>query len=156
MVTAYYFGARQSPGTLSVMPGLDPGIHLLRKNALREADGLHRNSGLPEFRIIMSAASRAGPTCGVKPGNDAVSWRARGAIHARQTRSAPSPACGQGNRIWVNKYESLTERTESKSSEIPVLFTHMRLPCACGGGVGWGRTSVQTGDMGNSLDRIHG
>src|SRR5713226_3597835 len=96
MVTAYYFGARQSPGTLSVMPGLDPGIHLLRKNALREADGLHRNSGLPEFRIIMSAASRAGPTCGVKPGNDAVSWRARGAIHARQTRSAPSPACGGG------------------------------------------------------------
>src|SRR6266851_10524789 len=54
--------------------------------------------------------------------------------------SVPSPACGQGNRIWVNKYESLTERTESKSSEIPVLFTHMRLPCACGGGLGWGHT----------------
>src|SRR5713226_1139847 len=52
--------------------------------------------------------------------------------------SVPSPACGQGNRIWVNKYESLTERTESKSSEIPVLFTHMRLPCPRAGEGGEG------------------
>ena len=40
-----------------------------------------------------------------------------------------SPLAGQGNRIWVNKDESLLEQTESKSSEIPVLFTHMRFPC---------------------------
>src|SRR6266849_6122600 len=55
--------------------------------------------------------------------------------HGGATYSVCSlPPCGQGNRIWVNKYESLTERTESKSSEIPVLFTHMRLPCPQGGG----------------------
>src|SRR6266851_75462 len=55
--------------------------------------------------------------------------------HGGATYSVCSlPPCGQGNRIWVNKYESLTERTESKSSEIPVLFTHMRLPCPVGGG----------------------
>src|SRR5216683_4515710 len=51
---------------------------------------------------------------------------------ARSLRIRPHPnppPQAQGNRIWVNKYESLTERTESKSSEIPVLFTHMRLPC---------------------------
>jgi hypothetical protein len=35
----------------------------------------------------------------------------------------------QGNRIWVNKDESSAERIESKSNEIPVLFTHMRFPC---------------------------
>jgi len=33
------------------MPGLDPGIHLLEQN-LYVMDGLHRNSGLPELRII--------------------------------------------------------------------------------------------------------
>jgi hypothetical protein len=49
------------------MPGLDPGI--LEQN-LYVMDGLHRNSGLPELRIILCAASRVNPTCGVKPGND--------------------------------------------------------------------------------------
>src|SRR6266852_5019652 len=74
--------------------------------------------------------------------------------------SVPSPACGQGNRIWVNKYESLTERTESKSSEIPVLFTHMRLPCACGGGTGKGAcTKIRTSlppppQAGEGADRV--
>src|SRR5712691_9453486 len=40
-------------GTASrrVMPGLDPGIHQ-KKGFLIRDDGLHRNSGLPEFRII--------------------------------------------------------------------------------------------------------
>ena len=52
-----------------------------------------------------------------------------GTYRITPTPPHPSPASAQGNRIWVNKYESLTERTESKSSEIPVLFTHMRLPC---------------------------
>jgi hypothetical protein len=32
---------------------------------------LHLNSGLPEFSILKSAASRVHPTCGVKLGNDA-------------------------------------------------------------------------------------
>jgi hypothetical protein len=32
------------------MPGLDPGIH--QKKRFVEEDGLHRNSGLPEFRIF--------------------------------------------------------------------------------------------------------
>ncbi len=47
-----------------------------------------------------------------------------------------SPLAGQGNRIWVNKDESLLEQTESKSSEIPVLFTHMRFPWLAGRGSG--------------------
>src|SRR6266851_6522928 len=64
--------------------------------------------------------------------------------HGGATYSVCSlPPCGQGNRIWVNKYESLTERTESKSSEIPVLFTHMRLPCPCGGGLGRGSSLLR-------------
>jgi hypothetical protein len=32
---------------------------------------LYLNSGLSEFSILKSAASRVYPTCGVKPGNDA-------------------------------------------------------------------------------------
>src|SRR5262249_56504058 len=36
-----------------VMPGLDPGIHLLCKKVFTKADGLHRNSGLPELRNFM-------------------------------------------------------------------------------------------------------
>jgi hypothetical protein len=35
-----------------------------------EEDGLHLNSGLPEFSIPKSAASRINPTYVVKPGND--------------------------------------------------------------------------------------
>jgi hypothetical protein len=30
----------------------DPRIHLLCKNVFAKVDGLHRNSGLPELRII--------------------------------------------------------------------------------------------------------
>ena len=37
-----------------------------------EEDGLHLNSGLPEFSVPKSAASRMNPTYGVKPGNDAA------------------------------------------------------------------------------------
>src|SRR6266487_5457999 len=33
-------------------------------------DGCQQNSGLPEFCISSSAASRVNPTCGVKPGHD--------------------------------------------------------------------------------------
>jgi len=35
----------------------DPRIHLLRKKAFTKMDGLHRNSGLPELRIIMRRKS---------------------------------------------------------------------------------------------------
>jgi hypothetical protein len=52
------------------MRGLDPRIHLKKEEPIQE-DGLHRNSGLPEFRT-KHAASRVDPTCGVKPGNDDV------------------------------------------------------------------------------------
>src|SRR5712691_9039336 len=52
-----------------VMRGLDPRINLLRERSAYEVDGLHRNSGLPEFRIIECRKSGK-PTCGVKPGND--------------------------------------------------------------------------------------
>src|SRR6266851_10503940 len=72
----------------------------------------------------------------------------------RCARRLIPPPRSQGNRIWVNKYESLTERTESKSSEIPVLFTHMRLPCPRSGGGsaseasrGWGTKLAMPGDQ---------
>src|SRR6266851_2104618 len=70
--------------------------------------------------------------CGGGVGRGWCDWQRSCSNRATPTPN-PSPQ-GQGNRIWVNKYESLTERTESKSSEIPVLFTHMRLPCPVGGG----------------------
>jgi hypothetical protein len=35
----------------------DPRIHLLRKKGFTKMDGLHRNSGLPELRIIMRRKS---------------------------------------------------------------------------------------------------
>jgi hypothetical protein len=60
-----YAHQASSVPSAAVMRGLDPRIHLFRKN-----DGLQRNSGLPEFRNNSSAASRVNPTCGVKPGND--------------------------------------------------------------------------------------
>src|SRR5712692_11918204 len=70
--------------------------------------------------------------CGGGVGRGVAKWAA---VSPHRTTPTPNPSPqGQGNRIWVNKYESLTERTESKSSEIPVLFTHMRLPCPQGGG----------------------
>jgi len=34
------------------MRGLDPRIHLLSKKIFSKVDGLHRNSGLPEFRSL--------------------------------------------------------------------------------------------------------
>ena len=41
-----------------VTRGLDPRVHLLRKNAFCEGrDGLNRNSGLPELRNIMRRKS---------------------------------------------------------------------------------------------------
>jgi len=54
-----------TPAYFSVMRGLDPRIQLFRK-----MDGLHRISGLPELRALLSAGSRVNPTSGVKPGND--------------------------------------------------------------------------------------
>ena len=48
--------------------GLTRGSIFFARRFCEEEDGLHRNSGLPEFR--MRAASRVNPTCGVKPGND--------------------------------------------------------------------------------------
>jgi hypothetical protein len=51
------------------MPGLDPGIHLLRKKNPLEDDGLQRTSGLPVVRTNECRKSGE-PTCGVKPGND--------------------------------------------------------------------------------------
>src|SRR6266851_4418528 len=49
--------------------------------------------------------------------------------HARQTRSAPSPACGQGNRICVNKTGISLLLDSVRSVNDSYLFTHMRLPC---------------------------
>jgi hypothetical protein len=48
----------------------DRRIHLHTKN-----DGLHRNSGLPELRVVLVAASWVNPTCGAEPGNDDVARR---------------------------------------------------------------------------------
>jgi hypothetical protein len=48
------------------MPALGAGIHVF----LGSRRGWHRNSGLPELRIIITA-SRVNPTCGDKPGHDA-------------------------------------------------------------------------------------
>src|SRR6266849_2274891 len=59
---------------------------------------------------------------------------------ARHTRCVPSPACGQGNRICVNKTGISLLLDSVRSVNDSYLFTHMRLPCACGGGLGWGRT----------------
>ena len=55
------------------MPGLDPGIHVFGLAEGRR--GWHRNSGLPEFRMIDST-SRVNPTCGDKPGHDGAFSRA--------------------------------------------------------------------------------
>ncbi len=50
----------------------------------------------------------------------------------------PSPACGQGNRICVNKTGISLLLDSVCSNNDSSLFTHMRLPCACGGGSGRG------------------
>src|SRR6516162_1663668 len=55
---------------ISVMPALVACIHVfLSLVVCRTRRGWHRNSGLPELRI-MGAASRVNPTCGDKPGHD--------------------------------------------------------------------------------------
>src|SRR5713101_9209644 len=54
--------------------------------------------------------------------------------HERQARSAPSPACGQGNRICVNKTGISLLLDSVRSVNDSYLFTHMRLPCPQGGG----------------------
>src|SRR5712672_1399167 len=45
---------------ISVPMGLDRRVHPLRKKAFCEDDGLHRNSGLPEFRITASSPAMMG------------------------------------------------------------------------------------------------
>jgi hypothetical protein len=58
----------------TVMAGLDPAIHLLRKKFLRRMMD-HPKSGLPDFGRF-KCASRVNPTCVVKPaGDDAVPGR---------------------------------------------------------------------------------
>src|SRR5262245_6209717 len=62
--------AARSKRGCSVTAGLDPGGHHSSKKIFCEADGLHRNSGLPELRTVMRRKSGK-PDLRVKPGNDA-------------------------------------------------------------------------------------